>query len=148
MTMETRSTAAAIPLLMRLNRTIYRYVDEGHLGMTLKQFSMLNFLRDFDGSTQGHLADAMCVDANTVVLLLNALEERGFAVRERDPEDRRRHTVRITKSGLKALVSAERALENVTDDVLGSLDEDERTALRGLLAKALGDGALAVTADG
>jgi len=146
--METRSTAAAIPLLMRLNRTIYRFVDEAQLGMTLKQFSMLNLLRDFDGSTQGHLADAMCMDANTVVLLLNALEERGFAVRERDPDDRRRHIVRTTKAGLKALVAAEQALENVTDDVLGSLDEDERTALRGLMAKALGEGALALTADG
>jgi DNA-binding MarR family transcriptional regulator len=81
------------------------------------------------------------------VLLLNGLEARGFAVRERDPEDRRRHIVRITPAGRKALVQAERALESVTDEALRGLDADERGALRGLLAKALGDGALAATAE-
>ena len=49
----------------------------------------------------------MCVDANMVVHLLNSLEKRGFAVRERDPQDRRRHVVRITPAGTRALVKAE-----------------------------------------
>ena len=135
MSMQTRTTAPAAVLITRLARVIYRYVDEEQLGMTLKQFAMLNYLRDFDGTTQSALTKAMGLDANTVVLLLNALEDRGFAVRERDPNDRRRHIVRVTPAGTKALVR-------------GPLDEDERAALGGLLAKALGDGALAVTADG
>jgi DNA-binding MarR family transcriptional regulator len=148
MSMQTRTTAPAAVLITRLSRVIYRYVDEGELGMTLKQFAMLNYLRDFDGTTQGALTDAMGLDANTVVLLLNALEDGGFAVRERDPNDRRRHIVRITPAGTKALVRGDRAVAAATDDALGPLDADERAALGGLLAKALGDGALAVTTDG
>jgi DNA-binding MarR family transcriptional regulator len=148
MTMQTRTTAPAAVLITRVARSIYRYVDEGELGMTLKQFAMLNYLRDFDGTTQSALTDAMGLDANTVVLLLNALEDRGFAVRERDPNDRRRHIVRITPAGTKALVRGDRAVAAVTEDALGPLDEEERAALGRLLAKALGDGALAVTPDG
>ena len=86
--MKTRTTAPAVVLITRLSRVIYRYVDEGDLGMTLKQFSMLNYLRDFDGTTQSALADIMCVDANMVVQLLNGLEDRGS--RGRDARLRKR----------------------------------------------------------
>jgi DNA-binding MarR family transcriptional regulator len=144
---KTRTTAGAVVLITRLSRSVYRLVDEEQLGMKLKQFVMLNYLGDSGGVTQGQLGDAMGIDANSVVLLLNGLEERGYAVRERDPEDRRRHTVRITPAGRKALVRAERTLESVTDEALNGLDADERGALRALLAKALGDGALAATAE-
>lgn len=148
MTMETRTTAPAAVLITRLSRVIYRYVDEEQLGMTMKQYGMLNYLRDFDGITQGKLGEAIGLDANTVVLLLNGLEERGFAVRERDPNDRRRHLVRITPAGVKALVRGDRAVEAVTDDVFAALDADERAQLGVLLAKTMGEGALALTADG
>jgi DNA-binding MarR family transcriptional regulator len=148
MTMQTRTTAPAAVLITRLARVIYRYVDEDELGMTMKQYGMLNYLRDFDGITQGKLGDAIGMDANTVVLLLNGLEERGFAVRERDPGDRRRHLVRITPAGVKALVRGDRAVEAVTDDVFAALDADERATLGALLAKTMGEGALAVTTDG
>jgi DNA-binding MarR family transcriptional regulator len=148
MTMETRTTAPAAVLITRLARVIYRYVDEERLGMTMKQYGMLNYLRDFDGITQGKLGEAVGLDANTVVLLLNGLEERGFAVRERDPDDRRRHLVRITPAGVKALVRGDRAVEAVTDDVFAALDADERAQLGALLAKTMGEGALAVTSDG
>jgi DNA-binding MarR family transcriptional regulator len=148
MTMETRTTAPAAVLITRLARVIYRYVDEERLGMTMKQYGMLNYLRDFDGITQGKLGEAVGLDANTVVLLLNGLEERGFAVRERDPDDRRRHLVRITPAGVKALVRGDSAVEAVTDDVFAALDADERAQLGALLAKTMGEGALAVTSDG
>jgi DNA-binding MarR family transcriptional regulator len=148
MTMQTRTNAPAAVLITRLSRVIYRYVDEDALGMTMKQYGMLNYLRDFDGITQGKLGDAIGLDANTVVLLLNGLEERGFAVRERDPGDRRRHLVRITAAGTKALVRGDRAVEAVTDDVFTALDDDDRARLGALLAKTMGDGALALTSDG
>jgi DNA-binding MarR family transcriptional regulator len=140
---QRRTTAGAVVLLTRLARSVYRLVDEEQLGMRLKEFVMLNFLGESEGTTQSALGDVMCIDANMVVLLLNGLETRGFAVRERDPEDRRRHIVRITPAGRKALVHAEHVLESVRDDALGPLDSDEHDQLRTLLAKALGDGALA-----
>jgi DNA-binding MarR family transcriptional regulator len=141
--METATRAGALVLLTRMSRLIHREVDLDELGMSMKEFSTLNFVRDAAGVTQQELGTLMCVDANMVVNLLNSLEKRGFAVRERDPEDRRRHVVRITPAGTRALVKAEAVLERSADGVLGPLNADERGELRSLLAKALGDGASA-----
>jgi DNA-binding MarR family transcriptional regulator len=143
---QPRTTAGAVVLLTRLARSVYRHVDEDALGMKLKQYVMLSVVGESGGTTQRQLSEVMGIDANMVVLLLNALEDRGFALRERDRDDRRRHIVRITPSGRKALVRAERALESVTDEALGRLDGDERATLRHLLAKALGDGQFSASA--
>src|SRR5215217_4288500 len=142
---QLRTTAGAVVLLTRLARSVYRDVDQEQLGMRLKEFVMLSIVGESGGTTQSQLGGVMGIDANSVVLLLNGLEGRGYAVRERDPQDRRRHIVRITPAGRKALVRAERALEGVTDQALARLDDDERSTLRMLLAKALGDGAYAAT---
>ena len=143
-----RTTAGEIVLLTRLARSVYRHVDEAELGMKYKQYVMLSVIGESDGTTQSQLSSVMGIDANMVVLMLNVLEERGFAVRERDPGDRRRHIVRITPAGRKAIVRAERALENITDKLLGGLDAGERATLRTLLAKALGDGQFAASVTG
>src|SRR3954466_13295326 len=120
--METATTAGALVLLTRMSRLIHREVDAEELGMSMKEFSTLNLVRDADGVTQSELGTLMCVDANMVVQLLNSLERRGFAVRERDPQDRRRHVVRITPKGTRALARAEGVIEDSTDSVLGALD--------------------------
>src|SRR5262249_59565323 len=78
-----------------------------------------------------------CMDANNVVLLLNELEELGYAARLRDPHDRRRHLVQLTSAGRAALARSERAQGEIEDDVLQALDPDERATLRALLARAL-----------
>src|SRR3954462_8083691 len=142
--METATTAGALVLLTRMSRLIHRAVDPAELGMSMKEFSTLNLVRDAGGITQRELSTGMGLDANMVVQLLNSLEGRGFAVRERDPQDRRRHVLRVTPKGTRALVRAEKVIDGaISDGVLGALDEDERAQLRGLLAKALGDGAAA-----
>jgi DNA-binding MarR family transcriptional regulator len=83
------------------------------------------------------MAEAMCMDANNLVLLLNELDGLGHVERRRDPEDRRRHRVQITRAGREALERAERSQEAVEDDVLQALDPEERATLWRLLAKAL-----------
>jgi DNA-binding MarR family transcriptional regulator len=97
----------------------------------------LSYLRDHNGAPQQELAEALCMDANNVVLLLNELEDLGHVARRRDPEDRRRHLVELTEQGRRALVSAERAQETIEDEVLQALDSDERATLWRLLTRAL-----------
>src|SRR3954447_14059344 len=103
----TTNTAGALVLLTRMSRLIHREVDPEKLGMSMKEFSTLNIVRDAGGITQRELSTVMAVDANMVVNLLNTLEEGGCAVRERDRDDRRRHVVRVTPKGTRALVRAE-----------------------------------------
>jgi len=124
-------------LITRLAKVVYRRSGEDLLGIRLRWLVALSFLNDHDGAPQQALGDALCVDANNLVLLLNELEAAELAERRRDPLDRRRHLVHITAKGRRALDHAERAQESVEDQVLATLSAEERATLRGLLARAL-----------
>jgi DNA-binding MarR family transcriptional regulator len=126
-----------IVLLTRLAKAVHRRSSEELLGMRLRQFVLLSYLRNSGATPQQEIAEAMLLDANNLVLMLNELEAAGLAERRRDAADRRRHIVDITELGRVALDNAERAQEALEDDVLAALDPDERATLRGLLVKAL-----------
>jgi DNA-binding MarR family transcriptional regulator len=135
--MSATSAPGPTVLVTRLSRLVYRRCTEAALGMRLKHFITLAQLRDRNGLSQQALGEALCIDANNLVLLLNELEEAGLAARRRDPEDRRRHIVEITAAGLEALELAEAAIESVEDEVLTGLDRDSRAKLCELLMCAL-----------
>ncbi len=124
-------------LLTRLAKQVYRRSSEELLGIHMRLLMALSFLRDHNGAPQQELAEALCMDANNVVLLLNELEDLGHIARRRDPDDRRRHLVELTEEGFRALRSAERAQETIEDDVLRALDPGERAILWQLLTRAL-----------
>jgi DNA-binding MarR family transcriptional regulator len=124
-------------LLTRLAKQVYRRSDEEMLGMGLRQLAALSFIDDHGCIPQQELAEALCMDANNVVLVLNELEDLDFVVRRRDPADRRRHLVELTPPGKRALTKAERAQESVEHEVLQALDPGERAVLHELLRRAL-----------
>jgi DNA-binding MarR family transcriptional regulator len=124
-------------LLTRLAKQVYRRSSEQLLGMHLRHLMALSYLRDHNCAPQQELAEALCMDANNVVLLLNELEDLGHVARRRDPGDRRRHLVELTRQGRDALTGAERAQESIEDEVLQGLDGDERATLWRLLTRAL-----------
>ena len=130
-------TPGSMVLLTRLAKQVYRRSSEELLGMHLRHLMTLSYLRDHDHSPQQELAEALCMDANNVVLLLNELEDRGHVARRRNPDDRRRHHVELTAAGRRALKSAERAQESIEDEVLHALDPQERAILWQLLTRAL-----------
>jgi DNA-binding MarR family transcriptional regulator len=134
-----------IALLTQLSKSFNRRSTEEMLGMRLKEFFILSYLRDHAGTTQQELGEAMLLDANTVVLLLNELESRGYSIRRRDAEDRRRHVVEITSQGRAAVARAEKARETIEEDVIGELTAEERRVLKRLLLKALEGQARGVT---
>jgi DNA-binding MarR family transcriptional regulator len=124
-------------LLTRLAKQVYRRSSEELLGMHLRHLMTLSYLRDHNCCPQQELAEALCMDANNVVLLLNELEDREHIARRRDPGDRRRHLVELTAAGRGALKSAENAQESIEDEVLHGLDPEERAILWQLLTRAL-----------
>jgi DNA-binding MarR family transcriptional regulator len=124
-------------LLPRLGKQVMRRSNPHLLGMDTRLLIALGYLRDHDGIAQQELADALCVDASNVVLVLNELEDLGYIERRRDREDRRRHRVSITTAGRKAYDRAEAGLREVEEEVLQALDEQERAVLRDLLLRAL-----------
>src|SRR5436305_3423222 len=100
-----------IVLLTRLAKAVHRRSSEELLGLRLRQFVLLSYLRDREATPQQEICEAMLLDANNLVLMLNELEAAGLAERRRDTADRRRHVVDITDRGRLALERAERAQE-------------------------------------
>jgi DNA-binding MarR family transcriptional regulator len=137
--MTPEPTPGSLVLLTRLSRLVYRRATEDVLGMRLKQYVALTYLQHMPGVGQRQLGDLLMLDANNCVLLLNDIEEAGWAERRRDPDDRRRHIVEITESGREALFNAERALDGLEDQVLGALSPDERDMLHDLLGRAMAE---------
>ena len=137
--MGSATVPGSMVLLTRLSRAVYRHSNEEVLGMRLKGFVALSYLRERGSATQQAMAEKMLMDPNNLVLLLNELEAAGYAVRRRDPDDRRRHIVELSDGGARALDRAETGFAAVEDDILGALSADERRTLHGLLLRASGD---------
>jgi DNA-binding MarR family transcriptional regulator len=86
-------------------------------------------------TSQQLLCETIDVDASKLVGILNDLEEDGLIVRRRDPQDRRRHIVELTKEAQARLAKAEKVAKSVEEEFFAGLDEDERAQLRLLLAR-------------
>ena len=127
----------SIVLLTRLARVVYRRSTEEVLGMRLRDFGTLWWLRDRGPMSQADLNDVLHMDANNVVLLLNELEASGWVERRRDPADRRRHIVAVTDAGLAAIERGEQGQQSIEDEVLKGLTTRQREELRRLLGRAL-----------
>jgi MarR family transcriptional regulator, temperature-dependent positive regulator of motility len=138
---KTPPVQGSMNLLTRLSRGIYARATTDILGMRLKQFITLDYLRELGGTTQQQLGETLHLDANNCVILLNDLEEDGYVERRRDPTDRRRHIVEMTPAGQRALEHAEVKLETLEDEVIGNLSAEERSTLHRLLKKSLGSDA-------
>jgi DNA-binding MarR family transcriptional regulator len=127
--------------LMSLVNQVYKAMNkrasEEALGMRLKQFLTLSYIQDHENVIQQELESALLVDANAVVLLLNDLETAGFVVRRRDPSDRRRHLVEVTRAGKAALERADKARTALAEEMLAGFSNEERETLRSLLQRVL-----------
>ena len=123
-------------LLVKIGRAAERWFTEAlkPSGLTPRHVGVLFEVRARPTSQQA-LIDSIGVDPSKLVGLLNDLEAEGLIVRRRDPEDRRRHIVEVSKEGRTRLAAAERAAGKVEERLFAGLDEAQRNELHGLLAQ-------------
>jgi DNA-binding MarR family transcriptional regulator len=135
--MAVDTSPGTVVMLLRLAKVIHKRSTDERLGIKLRQLMLLSYLRKGAPAQQQQLCESLWLDPNNCVLLLNELEEMGYVERRRDPADRRRHMVDITDEGRVALERAERAQEEIGDELLSALSDDERATLRSLLSRVV-----------
>ncbi len=129
--------ASATFLLKRLGfaakeRAMAAYEETG---LHPHHHGILILLGEGSRETQGSIADALGYDRGQLVGLLDELEEQGLVERQRDPNDRRRHLVRLTPEGKRMLRRLRALSRQIEDEFLAPLSEKERANLHALLLR-------------
>ena len=141
-TTDTRqSTAPGIAnrwptlLMIKLGRiTMHRFTEAlKPFGIRPRHVAALIELRDAGELTQQSLCGQLHLDPTNLVAILNELEQRGYATRRRDPEDRRRHLVEISKKGLAVIEKVSEVMDGVEAELLEDFEPAEQAQLEGLL---------------
>ena len=104
-------------------------------GFEPHHYSILAMLGEGARETQATIAAALDVDPSRLVALLDSLEERGLVVRQRDPNDRRRHVVSITSAGKRQLQRLRTIAKQLEDEFFAPLDAEARAAFHQLLSQ-------------
>ncbi|MEO7102200.1 MAG: MarR family transcriptional regulator [Gemmatimonadaceae bacterium] len=105
-------------------------------GVTATQYNVLRILQGAgeSGLCGRDIAERLISKVPDVSRLLDRMDDIELVTRERDPEDRRHVTARISAKGRQVLVDATPALEIVGRKRFKNVDSDAAT----LLIKALG----------
>lgn len=130
--MNTRAKSAPLPpslavwtgyLLGRASQQCRDYFDAlvEPLGIRGRHFGVLAVLGEEKPLSQVEMGERLGIDRNTMVLLLDDLEERGLVTRRRDPRDRRAHQVSLTDAGRDVLVQGTELARRTNDEVLAPL---------------------------
>ncbi len=104
-------------------------------GLSPYHHAVLIVLDEGSRDTQGSIADALGYDRGQLVGLLDELEEKSLVERHRDPNDRRRHTVRVTPEGRRALTKLRTLSAKLEDEFLAPLEERERKQFHALMLR-------------
>lgn len=123
--------------LGRVSKEIGRAFDEAlaEAGGSQPTWLILISLKTHRLANQRELAGAVGIRDATLTHHLNAMERAGLLTRQRDPDNRRIHQVRLTDAGedlFHQLAGAARAFDRRLRD---GLDAAELTALRGTLER-------------
>jgi MarR family transcriptional regulator, lower aerobic nicotinate degradation pathway regulator len=122
-------------LMIKLGRiTMHRFTEALEpFGIRPRHVAALIELRDSGQLTQQSLCGLLHLDPTNLVAILNELEQRGYATRRRDPDDRRRHLVEISKKGLAVIDKVSQVMDGVEDELLEGFEPAEREQVASLL---------------
>ena len=104
-------------------------------GFSQYHYSVLAVLDEQPRKTQATIADALGLDRSQLVGVLDGLEQRRLIVRQRDPNDRRRHVVSLTAKGRQQLSRLRLTIQRLDADLLAPLDPDSRATFHALLLR-------------
>lgn len=120
-----------LPPLLRaawysLNKTFGRRIAS--LEITPDQFTVMRWLLEAEaqGRTQRELAELMASDPNTIVGVINRMENLGLVMRRPHESDKRAYRIRLTARGKRTYLRAREIAVALQSEVLASLPAKKR----------------------
>jgi DNA-binding MarR family transcriptional regulator len=116
---------------------VYRHFAEtfSDLDLTQKQVSVLWLVNDHPGISQIAVGQRLQMDRATTMTIVNRLQERGFARRERSTSDARKQALFLTPEGREALATAKACIADHETWLKRRFSPDEVKKLVEMLAR-------------
>lgn len=109
----------------RLKQFIAAKLRQVEVPLTPEQFILIDLLWNQGSMSQQQLADQMQKDKNSVTKLVDALERKGFVVREQNRQDRRSNTLVLTEKAEGLKPGAKQKGISILDEMLVGISEEE-----------------------
>ncbi len=105
------------------------------LALTIQEFRSLEFLASVEPRKTKDLAEYLGLAVNSVTDVVDALEKKGLARRQRDEADRRVVRIELTKAGRDAAQTITTSILDIYRTYLGALTVEEQETLLALYRK-------------
>ncbi len=109
----------------------------GALGLSLPQFMLLMSVENKSECSQSEIAQARGLTEAAVSRMVNTVMEKGWMTRVENPDNRRKHTLKLTLRGEEMLEKAAAVVKANLDQVFSGLSEAERVTLERIMDKIL-----------
>ena len=109
----------------KLKQFIAAKLRQMEVPLTPEQFILIDLLWNQGSMSQQQLADQMQKDKNSVTKLVDALECKGFVVREQNRQDRRSNTLVLTEKAEGLKHGAKQKGISILDEMLVGISEEE-----------------------
>jgi MarR family 2-MHQ and catechol resistance regulon transcriptional repressor len=125
--------------LMRAAESVTACLEQGlrRAGLTTSQFGVLEALFHLGPLCQSDLARKILKSSGNLTTVVDNLERRGLVERRRDPADRRRVEVRLTRTGHELIAGVFPGHAHAVEEIFSALGEEQRLEL-GSLCRSLG----------
>lgn len=123
---------------MRRAHQIFEAIFEDNfaaLGLSPAQYSVMLAVHHVHGINQNDIAKSIGMNKVGVSQIVQALEERGWLVRETAEADRRRRRLALTAAGRRALARTGAMADATFEEQMAPLDARERETLVALLER-------------
>lgn len=115
----------------KLKQYIAAMLRQQGVPLTPEQFMLIDLLWNQGAMSQQQLADQMQKDKNSVTKLVDAIERKGFVIRQQNANDRRSNTLVLTEKAEILKPGAKQKGISILDHMLDGISEEE---LRSFLA--------------
>ncbi len=103
--------------------------------LTAEQFHLLKNIFENTPLSQNQLCEIGQKSAANVTRILDRLEKKGFAIREKNPADRRSTLLSLTSQGKKLVDEVSGLFESFSDRLTEGISEQDQALLAQLLLK-------------